>query len=134
MNKNLKIVRGKFTDAGNLTGRTRKGDCRVHIPAQVLETMEWTAEEDIEYPFFVVTELQTINQLALNAETNVMEPTGATNDRLTATSIFLTEDELADAYCEDALLNVHIAKKVKALAESENLTEQAIESLQQSVF
>lgn len=128
--KHFIVKRGKYTEAGNLTGRNALG-VKCHVPKALLASVDWTTEEDIEYPFLVVTETQVFDILD-----DAGEPTGEKSEpRLTAIGLFRTEDELAEAYLEEASSNVRVSKKIlSATANGDGLTAEEIEQMRAYSF
>ena len=121
--KNLVINNGAFTAAGNFTGYTALGE-RVHVFGRQMESIGIKKEDKVSFPLFVIADLKTINKV--DSEGN---PTEETATRLTALSVFAKKDDLLQAHADSSLLNVEVAKAVKAQATSAGLTEAEVASL-----
>ena len=128
MEQSYVINNGKFTGAGNFSGYTAKGK-RIHIFGRQMESIGWATNEDVSFPFYCIAEEKTIN--AVDADNN---PTGETAQRLTALSVFKTEDSLIQAHTDESLLNTKIRKAVKEQAVTAGLSAEEITSLTQALF
>ena len=127
MAKNYVINNGSFTANGNFSGYTALGE-RVHIFKRQMEALDWKTNEQVQFPFFTIGTMKTINQL--DEKGNV---TG-TAERLTALSAFKTKDAIKQAHVDSKLLDIEIQQEINAQASSAGLTESAINSLLQAAF
>lgn len=120
--KNFVINNGSFTAAGNFSGYTALGE-RVHIYGRQMESLEWSNNSDIVFPFYAIGALKEINNI---------DKDGAiisTDQRLTALSVFKTRQDITNAHTESAFLDVEIKKSIAEEAAKVGLSEAAIESL-----
>lgn len=127
MAKNYVINNGSFTANGNFSGYTALGE-RVHIFKRQMEALDWKTNEQVQFPFFTIGTMKTINQL--DEKGNV---TG-TAERLTALSAFKTKEAIKQAHVDSKLLDIEIQQEINAQASSAGLTESAINSLLQAAF
>ena len=135
MNKNYVINNGNFTGSGNFSGYTALGD-RVHFHKRQMDSLGWTKNEDVKYPFYSIAGMKPIGQLDANGKPAVDVITGLpiTTDRLTALSAFKTRDEIKQAHADSSLLDIEIAQEIKAQASSAGLSDSAIDALQSVAF
>lgn len=127
MAKNYVINNGSFTANGNFSGYTALGE-RVHIFKRQMESLGWTSNEQVNFPFFAIGTMKQINQL---------DASGAvvgTSDRLTALSAFKTKEDIKQAHVDSKLLDIEIQQEINAQASSAGLSEAAVNSLLQAAF
>lgn len=120
--KNYVINNGSFTAAGNFSGYTALGE-RVHIYGRQMDSLEWSGNNDVEFPFYVIGALKEINNV--DKDGTVI----STDQRLTALSVFKTRQDITNAHTESAFLDVEIKKSIAEEASKVGLSEAAIESL-----
>lgn len=127
--KNYVINNGSFTGNGNFSGYTALGE-RVHIHKRQMESINWTKQEDLKFPFFVIGDTKQIGQLDADGKplTN-QDGTPVTVDRLTALSVFKTKDEIKQAHVDARMLDVEIAQEVASQASSAGLSEESVKAL-----
>jgi hypothetical protein len=132
--KNYVINNGAFTASGNFSGYTALG-VRVHLHKRQMESLEWTKNEDIKFPFFCIAETKLIGALD-NAGKPVVDANGVEtkSERLTALSAFKTKAEITQAHADSALLDVEIAQAIQTQATSAGLSESAIATLTNASF
>jgi hypothetical protein len=121
--KNYVINNGGFTAAGNFTGYTAMGE-RVHIYARQMAANNWEADEDVKFPFYCLAIEKEIQPFDANGK-----PTGETVKRLTATSVFLTVDALAEAKGATILVEAKVNKLIAEEAVAAGLTAEAVADL-----
>ncbi len=121
--KNYVINNGGFTAAGNFTGYTAMGE-RVHIYARQMAANNWEADEDVKFPFYCLAIEKEIQPFDANGK-----PTGETVKRLTATSVFLTVDALAEAKGATILVEAKVNKLIAEEAVAAGLSEAAVADL-----
>lgn len=134
MNKNYVINNGSFTANGNFSGYTALGE-RVHLHKRQMEALEWKANADVKFPFYVIATIKQIGQLGADGKA-VLDANGLplTSDRLTALSAFKTRDEIKQAHADAALLDVEIAQEIKTQASSAGLSEATVQALASTPF
>jgi hypothetical protein len=121
--KNYVLMSGAFTQAGNFTGYTPKGE-RIHVHGKQMNNVGIKADEDIKFPLFVIGDIKKIGQLDENGEAKLNEDGSPVQvDRLTALSVYKSKDELINVYAEEATLSFEITKGIKERATSAGLTE-----------
>jgi hypothetical protein len=122
--KNYVINDGAFTKAGNFSGYTALGE-RVHIYKRQMDSLGWSSDNDVEFPFYSIAKLKDIEELDADGK-----PTGVIVDqRLTALSVFKTRDAIKHAHSEASLLDIEIAQEVAKKASEAGLTQSAIDQL-----
>ena len=132
--KNYVINNGAFTTSGNFSGYTALG-VRVHLHKRQMESLEWTKNEDVKFPFFCIAETKLIG--SLNADgTPVVDKEGVEvkSERLTALSAFKSKAEITQAHADSRLLDVEIAQAIQTQATSAGLSESAIATLANASF
>lgn len=134
MAKNYVINNGAFTANGNFSGYTALGQ-RVHFHKRQMESLGWSKNEDVKFPFYSIAEDKEIGQLDANGQP-VMDSNGVavTSKRLTALSAFTTRDSIKQAHADSALLDIEIAQEIKSQASSAGLSDSAINALQSVAF
>lgn len=132
--KNYVINNGAFTANGNFSGYTALG-VRVHLHKRQMESLEWTKNEDVKFPFFCIAETKQIGSLDASGKA-VVDANGVeiTSERLTALSAFKTKQEITQAHADASLLDVEIAQAIKTQATSAGLSDSAIATLANASF
>ena len=120
--KNYVINNGSFTAAGNFSGYTALGE-RVHIYGRQMESLGWSGNNDVVFPFYTIGALKEINNI--DKDGTIV----STDQRLTALSVFKTRQDITSAHTESAFLDVEIKKSIAEEASKVGLSEAAIESL-----
>lgn len=121
--KNFTILSGKFTGKQNFSGYSSLGQ-RVHIFGLQMASIGVAKDADVKFPFFVVAEVKTINEVDA-----AMKATGVTHERLTALSVFKTKAELISAHVEAGLMEAEIASAIGTGATTLGLTKESIDKL-----
>ena len=132
--KNYVINNGAFTANGNFSGYTALG-VRVHLHKRQMEALEWTANEDVKFPFFCIADEKEIG--SLDAQGNpVVDSAGVEvkTKRLTALSAFKTKAEITQAHADSSLLDIEIAQAIRTQATDAGLSESAINALANASF
>lgn len=132
--KNYVINNGAFTANGNFSGYTALG-VRVHLHKRQMESLEWTKNEDVKFPFFCIAETKKIGSLDPSGNA-VVDANGVeiTSDRLTALSAFKSKAEITQAHADSALLDVEIAQAIQTQATASGLSEASIATLANASF
>jgi hypothetical protein len=132
--KNYVINNGAFTASGNFSGYTALG-VRVHLHKRQMESLAWTKNEEVKFPFFCIAETKLIGSLDDNGNAKV-DANGVEikSERLTALSAFKTKEEITQAHADSALLDIEIAQTIKTQATSAGLSESAINALANASF
>ncbi len=120
--KNYVINNGSFTAAGNFSGYTALGE-RVHIYGRQMDSLGWSGNNDVVFPFYTIGALKEINNI--DKDGTIV----STDQRLTALSVFKTRQDITSAHTESAFLDVEIKKSIAEEASKVGLSEAAIESL-----
>jgi hypothetical protein len=120
--KNYVINNGSFTAAGNFSGYTALGE-RVHIYSRQMESLGWSGNNDVAFPFYAIGALKEINNIDKDGAIISVD------QRLTALSVFKTRQDITAAHTESAFLDVEIKKSISEEAAKVGLSESAIESL-----
>lgn len=122
--KNYVINNGGFTANGNFSGYTAMGE-RVHIYARQMAACNWESNEDVKYPFYCLALEKEIEPFGADGKT----PTGEKVKRLTATSVFLTVEQLAEAKGATVLVEARVNNIIAKEAVAAGLSETAIADL-----
>lgn len=135
MNKNYVINNGNFTTSGNFSGYTALGD-RVHLHKRQMESLGWSKNADVKFPFYTIATIKQIGQLDASGKPAMDVLTGLpiTQDRLTALSAFKSRDEIKQAHADASLLDIEIAQEIRSQASSAGLTADALQSLANTPF
>lgn len=132
--KNYVINNGSFTASGNFSGYTALGE-RVHIFKRQMESLGWSTNEQVKFPFYCIGTTKQIGQLDLNGKPMVdANGVPVTTDRLTALSAFKTREDIKQAHADAALLDVEIQQEIRNQASSAGLTEAAVTALSNVAF
>ncbi len=127
--KNYVIQSGNFTSNGNFSGYTATG-VRVHIHKNQMDSKGWKKTEDVKYPFFAVGEVKKIGQLDENSQPRKnADGTPVLIDRLTATSVFATKEQLIGALVDERTIDIAVTANVVAEAKKAGLTEADMKQL-----
>lgn len=121
--KNAVINNGTFTSAGNFSGYTATG-LRVHIYKRQMESIGWTTDKDVQFPFYCIADFKTIQSLDEKGN-----PVGEASERLTALSVFKDKSQLVNAHSESALLDIEVKQAINEQATKVGLTTTAIDAL-----
>lgn len=130
--KNLAIVNGNFTTNGNFSGYTVKGSKeRVFIHKRQMESVGWKTNEDVKFPFYVISEVGQINPFDGDGKPQT-NPDGSLKmvERLSASAVFTTKDALLSAHVDVATLDIEIRAAVGVKAKAAGLTNEAIAALE----
>jgi hypothetical protein len=122
--KNYVINNGSFTANGNFSGYTALGE-RVHIYARQMAANNWEADEDVKFPFYCLAVEKEIQPFGADGKT----PTGETVKRLTATSVFITVEALAEAKGATVLVEARVNNIIAKEAVAAGLSEATIADL-----
>lgn len=132
--KNYVINNGAFTANGNFSGYTALG-VRVHLHKRQMESLEWTKNEDVKFPFFCIAETKQIGSLDASGNP-VVDANGVEikSERLTALSAFKTKAEITQAHADASLLDVEIQQAIETQAKASGLSDTAIATLANASF
>lgn len=124
-----RIISGGFTTAGNFSGYTALGK-RVHIFKRQMDSLGWSANEEVKFPFYAIAEEKTIGKLDANRNP-VVDDAGnpVTDTRLTATAVFTDKTNIIEACVEEATLGAEIKESIAKQATSKGLTQSVVDSL-----
>jgi hypothetical protein len=124
--KSTLITSGKFANGegqrGNFTGYNAKGN-RIFIHKAQMENLGWTKDSDVK-PFYALIEERDIQTRDVNGEL-----TDVVVQRLQATSVFKTQDELLKAENSDFELSIASANYKKSISSSAGLNESQVNAL-----
>ena len=119
--KKLIIVSGNWTEAGNFSGYDVVGE-RVHIHKNMIEGLGFKKGDAVAFPLYCVGAERTFN--VLDEEGN---PTEEQFTRLQAGCLFKERGKLVEAIAASSLMDIEVAKFIKAEASSAGMTEAEIE-------
>jgi hypothetical protein len=124
-----RIISGAFTTAGNFSGYTALGK-RVHIFKRQMDSLGWSTNEEVKFPFYAIAEEKTIGKLDANRNP-VVDDAGnpVTDTRLTATAVFADKTNIIEACVEEATLGAEIKESIAKQATSKGLTQSVVDSL-----
>jgi hypothetical protein len=123
------ITSGNFTENGNFSGYDMI-NTRLHIHKRQMEAAGWNKIEDVKFPFFAVGAVKQIGQLDENGEAKLnADGSPVLIDRLTATSVFATEEAIVAAHVANQSLDIKISAALHAVAKSSGLSEKAVAAL-----
>lgn len=119
----LVIKNGHFTSVGNFAGYTSTG-VRVHIKKRQMAAYNWEEKEDVVFPFYSLATEEEITTFDANGK-----PVAEKVKRLTATAVFMTVDQLAEAKGEVVLVEAKVTKLIAEQAVEAGLSEETIKDL-----
>ena len=128
--QNFAILSGSFSANGNFSGYSKKalafGDHsgRIFISKSQMDSLGLSKAEDIKFPIYATATEREYNKLDANGKS-----TGETFKRLTAFSIYKTQEDLNAAEVADAMVDISTQSAIKQAASSAGLSEVAISSL-----
>lgn len=123
------IQSGSFTEAGNYSGYTANQG-RIFLHKKQMEGLGWKTNEEVKFPFYVIGGEKTINPFDENGKPMANEDGSLVEvKRLQAFNAFKTRQELVAALAEPQLIDLEVAKLVKAEATTAGLTSKEVESL-----
>lgn len=117
------INNGQFSASGNFSGYTATG-VRVHIYKRQMESLNWEENEDVKYPFYCLAIEKEITPFAADGKTPLEKTT-----RLTATAVFLTVEQLAEAKGESVLVEAKVNNIIAKQAVAAGLSEDVLNDL-----
>lgn len=118
------INNGQFTASGNFSGYTVTG-VRVHIKKRQMAACNWEENEDVKFPFYCLVEEKEITPFLADGKTPASEKVM----RLTARSVFITVDALAEAKGEKILVDAKENTIIARQATAAGLTDDVINAL-----
>lgn len=124
--KQTLITAGNFAgkdSKGNFSGYNPAGE-RIFINKKAMESLGWTKDSDVKYPFFAIVGEREFNTLDENGEL-----TDKTFKRLQALSVYGTKEAMIQAYNAEASLEIEAKVALATTAKSSGLTEKAVEAL-----
>lgn len=135
-NKIFVITSGSFTEGGNFSGYNQEAK-RVHIAGRVMNNLGWTKASEVKYPFVVIAEEKTFNQLSKEKDAQgnrlpMFKADGVTPEtftRLTALSAFANKETLADAQCEVATIEGYLEQRLAQAKASVSLDSTSVSKL-----
>ena len=131
--KKFSINNGNFTNSG-FSGYTSKGE-RIHIFARQMESLSYAKGDAVKFPFYVLAEQKSYAP-RLDASGNPIPNADGSfgiKDRLTATAIFKTVDELGQAFVDDATLDARVDAMVNDAVKSYKLDSASIGALANAI-
>ena len=117
------INNGQFTANNNFTGYTATG-VRVHIYGRQMAALKWEENEDVKFPFYCLATEKEITPFDANGK-----PVAEKVKRLTATAVFMTVDQLAEAKGEVVLVEAKVNKLIAERASEAGLSEDTLKDL-----
>lgn len=127
--KKTTILSGTWSAKGNFTGKNLAGE-RIFISKNLMTGLGYKTGDQAK-GFSAAYKTELIGQLDENAQPKVDPETNepVRVERIEATAIFATADEMHQAFADDANHDVLIKAKIQASAKSVGLTDAAIQSL-----
>jgi hypothetical protein len=128
--QNFAILSGDFSAAGNFSGYSKKalsfGDHsgRIFISKRQMDSLGLSKAADIKFPIFVTATERDYNRLDANGN-----PSGETFKRLTAFSVYKTQEDLNAAEVAEAMVDISTQSAVRQAASAAGLSETAVASL-----
>ena len=124
-----RIISGTFTAAGNFSGYTALGK-RIHLFKRQMQSLGWSADSEVKFPFYAIAEEKTIGKLDANRQP-VLDEQGnpVTDTRLTATAVFDSKDAITEACVEESTLGAEIKDSIAKAASSKGLTQEVVNQL-----
>lgn len=131
--KNVKIISGNFTEAGNYSAYDNKGN-RYFVFARVMENNGWKTNEDVTLPFYANAVTKPIGQLDANGEPLVdANGVAVTVNREQITCVYKSRQDLIDSAIEDIALDVEIQSAVQAHATQAGLSQSRVNALLEAI-
>lgn len=124
--KQTLITAGNFAGAdskGNFSGYNPAGQ-RIFINKKAMESLGWTKDADVKYPFYAIVGEREFNTLDENGE-----PTDKTFTRLQALSVYGKKEDMITAFNSEAALAIEAKVALATTAKSSGLTEKAVDAL-----
>jgi hypothetical protein len=118
------INNGQFSATGNFSGYTAAG-IRVHIYKRQMSALGWEEIEDVKFPFYCLATEKEITPYLADGKT----PAAEKAIRLTATAVFMTVEQLADAKGEAVLVEARVSNIIAKQAVAAGLSEEAVNDL-----
>ncbi len=131
--KNVKIISGNFTEAGNYSAYDKQGT-RFFVFQRVMENSGWKTNEDVTLPFFANVVSKPIGQLDANGDAVVdVNGTPVVTMREQVSCIFKTRQDVIDDAVEDISLEIDIQTAVQALATKSGLSQSRVNALLEQI-
>lgn len=118
------INNGQFSASGNFSGYTATG-VRVHIYARQMSAIGWETDEDVKFPFYALAKEKEITPFKADGKT----PSDTTVSRLTATAVFTTVEELANAKGAEVLVEAQVNTIIAKQAVAAGLSDDVMKDL-----
>ena len=127
--KNVKIISGNFTEAGNYSAYDNKGT-RYFVNKRVMENNGWSSDTDVTLPFFANVVTKPIGQLDANGEPLVdANGVAVTVLRDQITCIYKTKEALIADAIEEVALDIEIQSAIQAHATTAGLSQTRVNAL-----
>ena len=127
--KNVKIISGNFTEAGNYSAYDNKGT-RYFVNKRVMENNGWSTEADVTLPFFANVVTKPIGQLDSNGEPLVdSNGVAVTVLRDQITCIYKTKEALIQDAIDEVSLDIDIQSAIQAHATTAGLSQTRVNAL-----
>lgn len=131
--KNVKIISGNFTEAGNYSAYDNKSN-RYFVNKRVMENNGWSTEADVTLPFFATVITKPIGQLDANGEPLVdANGVAVTVNRDQITCIYKTKEELIQDAIDEVSLEIDIQSAIQAHATSAGLSQSRVNALLEAI-
>ena len=128
MSKNVEIISGNFTEAGNFSGYDDERT-RYFASKRAMESHKWTKFEDIKFPFFAKVDTRKIGQLDDNGDPLTKDGLPVLVDRDEILAIFDDEQSLIDHEVRKASLGIKITAAIRKEASAAGFSEQQLNAL-----
>lgn len=127
--KNVKIISGNFTEAGNYSAYDNKGT-RYFVNKRVMENNGWSTDADVTLPFFANVVTKPIGQLDANGEALVdANGVAVTVLRDQITCIYKTKEDLIQDAIDEVSLEIDIQSAIQTHATSAGLSQTRVNAL-----
>ena len=123
------ILSGNFSSNGNFSGYDDENE-RYFISKRTMENQGWIKNEDVQFPFYIKAKVKTIGQLDGSGDPLVdANGLAVTVNRLEATSVFKTKQELINSCVDKLSLEIEIQSAIQAVAKTSGLTDASVKAL-----
>ena len=127
--KNVKIISGNFSEAGNYSAYDNKGT-RFFVNKRIMDNNGWTKDADVTLPFFANVITKAIGQLDANGEPLIdANGVAVTVLRDQVTCIYKTKEALIQDAVDEVSLDIDIQSAIQAHATSAGLSQTRVNAL-----
>ena len=132
--KFVTIESGNFTPNGNYSAYDDERE-RYHLQKSYLETLGWSSDKDVKYPFYATVTLKPIGQFKEGTTEAIMNEDGTpyTVDRWTVTKVYNSRQEYIENEIDKQSVSIEIAVGLKGRATKAGLDEKTVNALLASI-